>query len=63
MNLQVLMVGREVSFKTEKIEANPKGNVLEIEQLGCERSSEVFRLLKGLNLECQSRRNSWYCWC
>ena len=47
--LASLMVGREVSFKTEKIDANPQGNVLEIDNLVVKDSRGV-SLLKGLNL-------------
>lgn len=48
--LASLMVGREVSFKTEKIEANPKENVLEIDQLVVKDFRGV-SVLKGLSLE------------
>ncbi|WP_409253758.1 ABC transporter ATP-binding protein [Bacillus sp. SCS-153A] len=48
--LASLMVGREVSFKTEKIEANPQDNVLEIDNLVVKDTRGV-SVLKGLNLE------------
>lgn len=47
--LASLMVGREVTFKTEKGEANPKQNVLEINDLHV-RDSRGLPSVKGLNL-------------
>ncbi|MGP4107045.1 ABC transporter ATP-binding protein [Virgibacillus sp. L01] len=48
--LASLMVGREISFKTDKEEANPKENVLSISNLYVEDARKV-NLVKGLNLD------------
>ncbi|MFB4167434.1 ABC transporter ATP-binding protein [Virgibacillus sp. JSM 102003] len=48
--LASLMVGREISFKTDKGEANPKENVLSISNLYVEDARKV-NLVKGLNLD------------
>ncbi|WP_188454332.1 ABC transporter ATP-binding protein [Virgibacillus oceani] len=48
--LASLMVGREISFKTEKTEANPKETVLKINDLFVKDTRKV-DLVKGLNLE------------
>ena len=45
------MVGREVTFKTEKKAASPKDNVLEVRDLECERLTGMYLLLKDLNLD------------
>ena len=48
--LASLMVGRAISFKTEKEEAKPKDTVLKVEDLHVNDSRNV-PLVKGLNLE------------
>lgn len=48
--LASLMVGREISFKTDKEEANPKENVLSISNLYVEDARKV-NLVKDLNLD------------
>ncbi|WP_164670360.1 ABC transporter ATP-binding protein [Virgibacillus doumboii] len=48
--LASLMVGREISFKTEKEEANPKETVLQISDLNVEDTRKV-NIVKGLNLD------------
>lgn len=48
--LASLMVGREVSFKTEKTAASPKGTVLSIKDLVVKDSRKV-ELVKALNLD------------
>ncbi|QDP42146.1 ABC transporter ATP-binding protein [Radiobacillus deserti] len=48
--LASLMVGREVSFKTEKVPANPKEAVLKIENLWV-KDARTVDMVKGLNLE------------
>ncbi|GAA0612054.1 guanosine ABC transporter ATP-binding protein NupO [Virgibacillus siamensis] len=47
--LASLMVGREISFKTEKTEAQPKENVLSITNLNVDDSRKV-KIVKDLNL-------------
>jgi general nucleoside transport system ATP-binding protein len=49
-HLASLMVGREVTFKTDKTEAMPAGNVLEIRDLNVKDSRNV-PVVKSLNLE------------
>ncbi|UFU01369.1 ABC transporter ATP-binding protein [Radiobacillus kanasensis] len=48
--LASLMVGREVSFKTEKAPANPKEAVLKVEGLWV-KDARTVDMVKGLNLE------------
>ncbi|MBS4189294.1 ABC transporter ATP-binding protein [Bacillus sp. FJAT-49705] len=48
--LASLMVGREVTFKTEKIPADPKQNVLNIQDLHV-KDSRGLPAIKGLNLQ------------
>ncbi|MBU8877896.1 ABC transporter ATP-binding protein [Bacillus sp. FJAT-29790] len=48
-DLASLMVGREVTFKTEKIEANPQQEVLEIKDLNV-KDSRGLHVINGLNL-------------
>ena len=52
--LASLMIGREVSFKTEKKPANPKENVLEIKELFV-RDARKVDLVKGLNLKAPAK--------
>ncbi|MFL8935895.1 ABC transporter ATP-binding protein [Rossellomorea oryzaecorticis] len=49
-DLASLMVGREVTFKTDKTEAVPEGKVLEISNLNVKDNRNV-PVVKGLNLE------------
>ncbi len=58
--LAEMMVGRQVTFKTEKTDANPKDVVLKVENLVVADNRGIEKV-KGLKFSSTSRRNCWNC--